>query len=315
MKLRLFAFIFLVFAAACEAAYEPAVILKKNTVEISKDRIYLGDVADFSGVDASAAEDLSTTYIKRAALPGYSVKVTRINVENQVRKEFRAIKIAGPESVEVYTAKAVVSRERLLETARDYILLNMPWQKEDVEIIPAKNRGDIEVIKGTVLLKVREDNKLDFKGSLIVPVEVIVDGKFYKIEPVSLLVKVKANCLVAAENIRVREPLEGKAAVEKRDVTYFPGDLMTDLSKTAGKSAKRAIMKGTILAPGMFESAPFFRRGGLVSVVVKIRNITVETAGTALGDGREGSRVKVKLETGKLVEGVVSGDGKVIIEK
>lgn len=296
-------------------AYEPVVILKKNSVEISRDKIYLGDIADTSGMDEGMAEDLATLYIKRAARPGFSVKVTRENVVNQVLKEFRAVKVTGSDFVQVITAKTEVTAEELAETARKYILENMPWKSEDVEITPGKSRGNTSVISGTVLLKVKEDNKLDFKGNQIVPVEITVDGKFYKLEPVMMFVRAKADCLVAAEDIKAREPLGNRVAVEKKDVTYYPGGVMTDISNAAGKISKRAIMKGTLLTQEMFESAPLFRRGSTVNVVVKIRGVSVETTAAAMADGREGARVKVKLENGKLLEGAVSAQGKVIIEK
>jgi flagella basal body P-ring formation protein FlgA len=95
----------------------------------------------------------------------------------------------------------------------------------------------------------------------------------------------------------------------------MPGSVMTDVSMAANKLAKHAIMKGTVLSTDMFESAPMFRRGSTVNVVVKIRNISVETIGTALADGREGAAAKVKLESGRTLEGTVSSEGKVIIEK
>lgn len=306
---------FLGVSTAVFAVYEPAVILKKNRVEISKDKIYLGDVADISGVDSGAAEDLATIYIKRAALPGYAVKVTSLNVENQVRKEFRNIKITGPESVEVYTAKAEVTRQELVETAKKYVLEKMPWKADDVEIDPAGNRGNTDVIAGNVLLKVKEDNNIDFKGNILVPVEIYVDARFYKMEPVMLLVKAKADCLVASEDIRAREPLGGRVLTVKKDITYFPGNVMTDISKAANKIAKRSIMKGAVLSGDMFESAPLFRRGSTVYVAVQIRSVSVETTGTALSEGREGGAVKVKMPSGKILEGTVSAEGKIIIIK
>jgi flagella basal body P-ring formation protein FlgA len=315
MRLRFLVLLLLAVSAGLSAAYEPAVILKKNTVEISKDRIYLGDVADISGVDANAAEDLSTIYIKRAALPGYSIKVTRANVENQVKKEFRAIKVTGPEYVEVFTEKAEVPGADMVETAEKYVLDNMPWKKEDVEITPPGKKRNAGIIGGTVLLKVKQDNKISFRGNIMVPVEIYVDGRFNKLETVMLLVKVKAACLIASDDIKAREPLAGRVITDKKDITFIPGNVMTDISMAANKIAKRSIIKGTVLCADMFESAPLFRRGSTVNVAVKIRNISVETTGTALGDGREGGPAKVKLESGKTLEGTVSTEGKVIIEK
>jgi len=315
MKLRALFVIFLAAWPGPAPAYDPAVILKKNSVEISRDKIYLGDVADISGVDANQAEDLATIYIKRAALPGYSVKVTRENIENQVRKDFRAIKVTGPDYVEVYTAKAEVPGADLVETAKKYVLENMPWKKEDVVITPPGKKAAVRIIAGNVLLKVSSENKINFRGNVLVPVEIDVDTRFYKLETVMLNVRVRADCLVSSEDIKAREPLAGRFVTDKKDITYMPGDIITDVGMAANKLSKRAIMKGTVLSADMFESAPLFRRGSTVNVVVKIRNISVETTGTAFDDGREGGPAKVRIQNGKILEGTVSADGKVIIAK
>lgn len=65
----------------------------------------------------------------------------------------------------------------------------------------------------------------------------------------------------------------------------------------------------------MFETQPLFKRGANVGLIVQVNNVIVETEGIALADGREGDSVKVKLNNGKVLEGKVNYQGKVIIEK
>jgi flagella basal body P-ring formation protein FlgA len=81
------------------------------------------------------------------------------------------------------------------------------------------------------------------------------------------------------------------------------------------KTAKRGIPEGTLLLDQMFEKPSLFRRGDTVGVIVAIKGLSVETDGSVLRDGREGDIVKVKLGTGKIVEGKVNSEGKVKIEK
>ena len=315
MKGKATAALLLLLFAAGAAAYDPAVILKKNRVQISRDKIYLGDIADFSGIASSDADDLASLYIKRAALPGYSVTVTRETVENQVKKEFKYINVTGPDSVMVYTEKGAVDWDSLIATAKKYVLENMPWKKEDVTVESRGSRGNVDVISGEVLLSVKEEGKTEFKGNVVVPVEITVDGKFYKIVSVPLFVRVNTGCLVASDDIRIREPLAGRYRIEKKDITFLPRGILTDDAQAANSNAKLPITKGTILLDSMFEKEPLFRRGAPVNVAVRIKGISVETSGTSLDEGREGGTVRVKLTNGKLVQGQVSGDGKVIIQK
>jgi flagella basal body P-ring formation protein FlgA len=315
MRSGVLAVLFICLLVNIAAAYDPEVIIKKERVTVAKDKIYLGDIADFSGLSSEDADDLASIYIKRAALPGYGLKVTKANVFNQVKKEFRYIKVSGPETVEVFTEKSAVKRQDLIAAAEKFVYDNMPWKKEDVIIEVKGKQADVDVMGGEVLLKVREDSRTDFLGNVIVPVEITADGRFCKLEPVSLLVKVTTECLIASEDIHAREPLAGRVKSERKEITFMPGGILTNPAQASNKIAKRNIMAGTILVDGMFESAPLFRRGSQVSVVVKVRNISVETTGTSFEEGREGGTVKVKLISGKVIEGKVAPDGKVIIEK
>ena len=72
-----------------------------------------------------------------------------------------------------------------------------------------------------------------------------------------------------------------------------------------------------MLLRSMFEITPLFKRGDKVSVVVKIKSVSIEASGIAMADGRQGERVDVKLIGKKsvTVQGKVAPSGAVIIEK
>ncbi|MCX7698944.1 MAG: flagellar basal body P-ring formation chaperone FlgA [Candidatus Goldbacteria bacterium] len=309
-KFSLFFFIFLTIVVFADNA---KVILKKETVYISKDKIYLGDIADFYNVNDDLFTELSTVYIKRAALPGYSVVVTKENVKNQLNKKYKNIEVLGPSSVKVVTEKVSVEINDIKKTVENYILENMPWKREDVEIIIKDINENINTIEGNVLLKVRGEKIKGFKGNEIIPVEITVDGKFYRVIPVSALIKVTTNCLVARQNIKINETIYDKVLSQRRDITYLPDDVVTDIEMVKNKVAKQAIANGSIILKKMLDTLPAFKRGDTVTVMVKRGGVTVETTGISMEDGKEGGFVKVKLVTGKIIEGKVNYDGKVII--
>ncbi len=313
MKFK-FYIVFFVLLCVIVFADTSKVILKNATVYVSKDKIYLGDIADFYNIKEDLLTELSTVYIKRSALPGYSVVITKENVKNQLNKRYKNIDIDGPSSVKVVTEKTSVEITDIKKTVENYILENMPWKREEVEIIIKDIKDKISTIDGNVLLKVKGEKIRGFKGNEIIPVEIIVDGKFYRIIPISVLIKVTTNCLVAGQNIKVKEPIIDKVLLQKRDITYLPDDVLTDIERVKNKVTRQAIANGSIILNSMLDSMPVFKRGDTVTVMVKRGGITVETTGVSMEEGKEGSIVKVKLITGKIIEGRVNFDGKVMIQ-
>lgn len=313
MKLKI-CLLFFVFLFVNGLAENAKVILKNSEVHISKDKIYLGDIADFNNMEKDLLTEISTIYIKRAALPGYSVTVTKENIRNQLNKKYKTINIEGAETVKVITEKSSVEKKDIKQIVENFILENMPWKMEEVEITIKDIKDKIDTIDGNVLLKVRGEKIKNFKGNEIIPVEVTVDGKFYRIIPVSVLIKVVTDCLVAGQNIKIKESIVDKVLLQKRDITFLPDDVITDIERIRNKVARQAIIKGSIILNSMLDSTPVFKRGDAVAVVVKRGSVIVETTGNSLEDGKEGNIVKVKLVTGKIIEGRVNFDGKVIIQ-
>lgn len=310
-KFYIFFFVLLVFLVYADNA---KVVLKNSTVYISKDKIYLGDIADFYNIKDDMLAEISTVYIKRAALPGYSVVITRDNIKNQLTKRYKNIVIEGPSSVKVITEKTSVETADIKKAVENFIFDNMPWKREEAEIIIRDIKENISTIDGNVLLKVRGEKVKGFKGNEIIPVEITVDGKFYRTIPISVLIKVATECLVADRNINIKETIADKVVLQKKDITFMPDDVITDIERVKNKISRQAIAKGSIILNKMLDSTPVFKRGDTITVMVKRGYVTVETTGVSMENGKEGSIVKVKLITGKIIEGKVNFDGKVIIQ-
>lgn len=296
----------------------PEIILKNSEVVLSKDKIYLGDIADFAGFDDNAIEELSNIYLKKAPIPGYKTVIQKDIVSNKVMKYYGKVKISGADKVIVVIKKNEIEKEEISKVAVAYVKEKMPWQEGEAEIEVKKtnNKEALSVPEGEVLLKVKENFTTNFKGNIIVPVEIYIDNKFYKIETVTLFVRVTKDCFIATRNIRSREKLmDADFEKVKKDITYLPDDIILSENELNNLVTRKAILKGTLLLRSMFENQPLFRKGARVSVKVIVKNIQIETEGLATDDGRKGDLMRVKLDNGKILEGKVNEEGKVIIEK
>jgi flagella basal body P-ring formation protein FlgA len=307
----------LFFTATAVFAGSAAVVLKSKDVYIAKEGVCLSDIADLVDVPYEDNEKLADLYIKRAAVPGFKTVVTKEFVVNKLARSYAYLEVRGPQHVNVFTSKASVPRADIESAAKEYVLSKMEWKAGDTEIQVKKTIGNVSVIDGAVTLKVKDEGGLKWKGSVTIPVEIYIDGKYYKVEPVSMVIKVITECAQAAGDIQRHAAIMPEmVSMERTDITYLPDDIITDISKLNNNISKRAIMRGTVLTSDMFESLPAFRRGAVVTVLVRVKAVSVAATGTALSDGREGDSVKVKMNgNNKVLEGKVDASGAVVIEK
>ncbi len=319
MKYWIITVLLVIFAenVAAVSINTPTVALKDKEIYIAKDKIYLDDIAFIYGFDKDREEKLKVLYIKRAAIPGEKVIISKELVGDKVKRIYQAAVIEGPDEIAVFTKETEIEGQDVLKTAENYIMEHIKWPKEDVEITAGKARENMKLTEGKVLLKVKENSNIRFKGNLIIPVEIYINDQFYRIEPIQFFVKVTTECVVTETGIKKgAAPDLNAIKKERKDISFLPDDVILDPVDIENKIARRAIAPGSILLANMFEGKPCFKRGDSVYVVVKIKNIEVETMGVAYSEGREGEKVKVRLSSNnKMVEGIVNKEGKVIIER
>lgn len=292
-----------------------SVIIKEKDVNVSSDRIHLGDIAEISGFASPDREALGTLYIKRAAVPGHRAIIEREYVENRVEKAFPGTEVKGRDRISVHTLKTEVKASEVRQRAIEFVRERMPWKEEDTKITLKGSGLDRNVPEGEITFSVRETGRQKFRGNVIVPVDIEVNGRYYRTEPVSMLVEVSAECYYAESEIRRGQAVELKDVKPvKREITFLPDDIITNEAFFNNVTAKRAIVKGTLLTEAMFEKRPLFRRGDTVKVIARIGTAVVETTGTARSDGREGGTVEVNVVTGKIISGKVDADGSVLIQ-
>ena len=317
MKFKIFVLLNIITAAFClHAADTAAVVIKTGDVYVSSDKIYLGDIADFKGVTDKDGEKLKDIYIKKSAVPGFKTSIEKEFIEARVHKYFKYLAVEGSGIVSVYTSKTSVDRADIEKAASDYLNSNIPWQAGTFELKIRHVKGSVSVPAGLVDVRVKQGQQLSYKGILSVAIEIYVNDVLYKTEPVSAVIRVMAPCAVAAVDFQRQSPVYPEGiTMEVKDITYLPDNVITDPAVLYKRVTSRAIMKGAMLTQDMFDSAPVFKRGSTVDVIVKIKAVNVQAEGTALGDGRQGDTVKVRLNSGKTVSGKVDDSGKVVIEK
>lgn len=111
-------------------------------------------------------------------------------------------------------------------------------------------------------------------------------------------------------------PLERGARLTSDDLRLaeqpsagLPYQYFARLDDLVGMTLRRALPAGTVLVPAAVERATLVARGARVSLVARTAAVVVKAEGTALDAAALGQRVRVKTAVGRVVEGVVAGEG------
>lgn len=103
--------------------------------------------------------------------------------------------------------------------------------------------------------------------------------------------------------------------VAERDVTANGLGYIRDPAEVLGKVLRQPVQDGRLVTPAMLTQPKLVKRGDEVLILSQGGSFEVRMRGSALGDGAEGDRIRVRnLNSKRIVEGRVNADGSVIVQ-
>ncbi len=121
------------------------------------------------------------------------------------------------------------------------------------------------------------------------------------------------NVLTAERKINTGERLTEENTKATYVNIYSLSDLpitQDDLPLTAGKN----FVEGEVILKRFTKEVPIIQRNQIVKAYAIIGEVKVSTLAQALEDGREGALIQLRnLDTGKIIKGVVTKDGSVVV--
>ncbi len=139
-------------------------------------------------------------------------------------------------------------------------------------------------------------------------------------QPWSLFVPARVSLLesvVVARGFLARGTEIGPEHIEiaERDITASGHGYLDDPELAIGMVLKQPLQGGLVLTPAMIERPRLVRRGDEVVIVSRTGNFEVRMAGSALSDGAEGDRIRVRNNKSKrIIEGRVTAHGAVLVQ-
>jgi flagella basal body P-ring formation protein FlgA len=209
------------------------------------------------------------------------------------------IAAAGPDAGgstggEVPAAGVVTGRE-IMEMCKEYILRNMPWEKEDVVLEAGRLPEDVKVYDMRMPVEIVPNKAfLDYGGVMLFKARVHLGGNEFMGVPVSVTVRRFSEVMVARRQINPDELVgENDFTFKREEVTSLSKDALVPGDNIAGMKSKTMILPGQVLCSRMFRALPLVKNRDLVTVVLESPGLTIRTKAMALKDGYRGDVIRV----------------------
>ena len=145
--------------------------------------------------------------------------------------------------------------------------------------------------------------------NLIIPVLASVDTLTQKLF-INIRVEKEAEVPLALRDIKRGEIIkEGDYKIVHKKIPIY----LNVKENICGMRVKRLIRAGEIITIKDIEKPPIVKYGDLVTVILKEGSLRVSTRGRAMRDGWEGDIIPVRLYNGKILQGKVLPNGKIIL--
>ena len=120
---------------------------------------------------------------------------------------------------------------------------------------------------------------------------------------------------VLNNNVRQGEALTaGDASIAEADWAEFDSPVVANQPDWLGLEAARHLQAGQTLRQNMLRPPQLFAMGAQVKVSVSGGGFSIMSTGRAMAAGAEGANVRVRMDNGRLVSGVVNAQGVVEVK-
>ncbi len=188
-----------------------------------------------------------------------------------------------------------IFREKIEEIAENFLLAEVPWEKNRVEI---KN---IEVSKiptlppGEITYEIIPPRNGDFLGHTRFFILLKSEERWERKIGIRAEVRVSAPVVLTARRLKSRQIItEGDVFQGEMDLSRAAPGVISDINEVLGKRTKTAINANIVLRSGLVETPPLIKRGDIVSILAESDSIKVATLGEARENGRKREKIKVR---------------------
>ena len=209
-----------------------------------------------------------------------------------------------------------VSPGEIRQVVEQYILTHAGLPASDLLI---EFRGTVQPVI------VREDNHTTVRvctegqatprGNVSFPVDILAGNTVVKRVYVSVRIRTFGMVCTAAHGLDKHAVLAATdVAVERRETTSLPDDVVTDPALLAGTRTSRMIGTGVPLCASALEEVPVMHANDQITIIVLSGGVRLRVPGVVRDDGRIGETVTVqRITSHRRLRGTVSDASTVVV--
>ena len=282
----------------------------RESSEVPGRSIFLGDVAELSGMTDEQTRDLAIRSLGPSPRPGQTLRWRAGLIEDRLEKAGinpGDFELVIPDKVAITRKTLVVTGQEMAEFAARYLESKFTWAGEPVQVQIEKTPRDITLGYGKVALKGELDLRPGGYGIRRFTVHVFLDGESEKKLNLQPYLGIIGMGIVAGRPISKGEVLEEEdMELMEMNLNELPSDAVRTVEMAVGQQARNNMQPGDPIRTRDLEINPDVERGDMVTLLIKGKGFSVTARGKAKEDGSVGDTIRVQVENSKkTVEGVI----------
>ncbi len=278
-------------------------------VEISRDRILLGDIARISGLGNLAGEMLGQTELGRAPKAGRVklLKQGRLMARIQASPHCPPNMVFDlPQTLYLKRAGQVLDPALVEAEVEGYLtdrLETDTWEIGEIRI----RKDEVYPLGETVLVPVVSKSRLDKRGNLSLVLGLEINGVKEDLIRVSARVAHYREVVVTLGDIQRGQRLSGDLlGLEQRNLFSLRQTPVFDLDQAVDRQLTRSMAKGEVVDAHRLQALPLIEKGDVITLVAHQGNVRILTSGISMEEGYADQPIEVEnLRSGKVVRGLV----------
>jgi flagella basal body P-ring formation protein FlgA len=280
-----------------EAAPSSLSVNFRTQASVSKEAVYLEDIAFIQGSSPSLVEKVGKTRIQASPLPGEALILSRAFLSAAMHRNGISSLVAQdriPERIEVTRPGRSMERAEMSQILEDHFQKALGDERKTVKVREIQGIDRIMVPPGDLSWEVKAPVRFSQGGHI--PVSLILWAQGQKVREVRAQARLEvfAGVVVARNSLRRHQIVEEKDVhLVNRNITQHAGDVVTDLGEVVGKRVNLSVNTQEVIRKFMVEVPPLVKKGDRVILVVENAHFKITCMGEVKEEGRAGDQVKV----------------------
>mgnify|MGYP001564656822 FL=1 len=204
-----------------------------------------------------------------------------------------------------YKEKQTITVEEIKESATDFLLRTLPWEKEQLEIDIYYQGGKITIPSGEKLLVYKGHGGSRNVGRIPITLEIQVDGIFQKRIGINSRVMVSQKVVKTSRQIKRGEIFtRNNIHLETIKTERILGNTIQNIEDALGNEAVNYLPNGRSLLQRSMKKPALGSKGEKIMILAEKNGMKITTPGILKEDGYENAMVQVlNIESKKMIYG------------